>query len=326
MGLIHSKDKQIYINFNCRHSYKKKIGPEIRANCLVTLQKNVMNISISGAGGFIGTALSRAFQARGWTVKPISRGSLSLPDDEFRQSRIEGSDVVINLAGASISKKWNKEYKDEILSSRLDTTRKIVTAITRSVQKPGLLISASAVDIYDNSGTHDDESTSFAGSFLGKVCLEWEQEALKVSADCRLVITRMGLVLGDNGGALDKMHLPFSLGLGAVVGKGDQWISFIHIKDLVNAFIFIIENPSVQGPVNVVSPYPVTNRDFSKTLGKVLKQPVFLSVPSGLMTRLYGEGASVLLEGRKVLPGKLTEAGFHFTYPTITNSLVNLFG
>lgn len=285
-----------------------------------------MNISLSGAGGFIGNAISRAFMAKGWTVKPISRGSFSLPEDEFRQSRIEGADVIINLAGAGISKKWTEEYKEEILKSRISTTQKIVSAIQASEHKPALLISASGADIYGNAGTHDEESNSFSDSFLGKVCREWENEASKVPADVRLVIARMGVVLGDNGGALDKMYRPFSLGLGAVVGKGDQWISFIHIKDLVNAFIFIIENPSLKGPVNISSPYPVTNRDFSKTFGKVLNQPVFLSIPSGLMTRLYGEGASVLLEGRKVLPGKLTEAGFHFTYPTITNSMVNLFG
>ena len=296
------------------------------AGSLVILQKNDMNISLSGAGGFIGNALSRAFMSRGWTVKPISRGSFSLPDEEFRQSRIEGADVVINLAGASISKKWSQEYKEEILKSRVSTTRKIVSAIRDSDNKPGLMISASGADIYDTAGTHDEESNSFSNSFLGKVCQEWEHEASKVPADVRLVKARMGVVLGDNGGALDKMYRPFSLGLGAVTGKGDQWISFIHIKDLVNAFVFIIENPSLKGPVNITSPYPVTNRDFSKTFGKVLKQPVFLSIPSGLMTRIFGEGASVMLEGRKVLPGKLTEAGFHFTYPTITNSMVNLFG
>lgn len=285
-----------------------------------------MIVSISGAGGFIGSALTRDFQAKGWTVKPINRESFGLPDEEFRQTKIEGSDVVINLAGASISKKWSETYKDEILSSRINATRKIVSAVKTCNKKPGLLISASAVDIYDNTGTHDDESTSYAGSFLGKVCREWEQEAFNAADDARLVITRFGLVLGEGEGALGKMHFPFSMGLGAVTGNGNQWISFIHIKDLVNAISFIIENPSIQGPVNVVSPYPVTNRDFSKTLGKALKQPVFLAIPGKLMKLLFGEGAVVMLEGRKVLPGKLTGMGFHFKFPTITNSLVNLFG
>ena len=234
-----------------------------------------MIVSISGAGGFIGKALTNAFYAKGWSVKPISRESLSMTDEDFRNSKIEGCDMVINLAGANISKRWTKDYKKEILESRVHATRKIVSSILACSQPPKLFISVSGTDIYDSINTHDENSTSFAGNFLGNVCREWETEALKASSKLRVVIPRMGMVLGD-GGALDKMYPAFSLGLGAKIGKGNQVISFIHIKDLVNAFIFIIEQESLKGPVNLVSPYPVTNAEFSSTLGKALKQPVFL--------------------------------------------------
>ena len=285
-----------------------------------------MIVSISGAGGFIGTALTRAFHAQGWTVKSINRESLNMPEDEFRKAKIEGSDVVINLAGASISERWTDSHKSEILDSRIRTTGKIVTSILACSEPPRLLISASGIDIYDNQNTHDESSTSYAGSFLGDVCREWEKEALKASAVTRVVIPRMGLVMGNDGGALSKMQLPFSLGLGAKIGNGKQWISFIHIKDLVKAYLFIIENESLNGPVNLVSPFPVNNRDFSSALGKVLKQPVFLTMPGKLLRLIYGEGAILLLEGHKVLPGKLTSMGFHFDHPTINNALINLLG
>ena len=285
-----------------------------------------MIVSISGAGGFIGTALTRAFHAQGWTVKSINRESLNMPEDEFRKAKIEGSDVVINLAGASISERWTDSHKTEILGSRIRATGKIVTSILACSEPPRLLISASGIDIYDNQNTHDESSTSFAGSFLGDVCREWEKEALKASAVTRVVIPRMGLVMGNDGGALSKMQLPFSLGLGAKIGNGKQWISFIHIKDLVKAYLFIIENESLNGPVNLVSPFPVNNRDFSSALGKVLKQPVFLTMPGKLLRLIYGEGAILLLEGHKVLPGKLTSMGFHFDHPTINNALINLLG
>ena len=285
-----------------------------------------MIVSISGAGGFIGKSLTRAFHEKGWIIKSINRESFSMPDDEFRKAKIEGCDVVINLAGASILKRWNDTYKKEIRDSRINSTGKIVSAILGCSERPGLLISASAVDIYDNLHVHDETSSFYAGSFLGDVCSDWEKEALIATDALRVVIPRMGVVLGEAGGAMSKMYLPFSLGLGAKIGNGGQWISFIHIKDLVQAYIFIIENESMAGPVNVVSPYPATNSEFSSTFGKALKQPVFLTLPGKLLTFLYGEGASVLLEGHQVLPGKLTEKGFRFSYPTITNALVNLYG
>jgi uncharacterized protein (TIGR01777 family) len=285
-----------------------------------------MVVSISGSSGFIGQALRRAFNEKGWTVNPINRESFRMPDYEFRTSKIEGSEVIINLAGASISKPWSLEYKKEIYESRINSTRKIVSSITDCEHKPRLFISVSAIDIYDEVGSHTEESKAFSQSFLGRLCLDWEAEARKASGEVRLVIPRIGLVLGNDGGALDKMYIPFSIGLGATLGNGEQWMSFIHLKDLVQVFLFIMENEAVSGIVNAVSPYPVTNKEFSSTFGKALKQPVFFNIPSKILRFIYGERAGLLLGSHKVIPEKLTGMGFRFTYPTIQNSLVNLFG
>jgi uncharacterized protein (TIGR01777 family) len=166
----------------------------------------------------------------------------------------------------------------------------------------------------------------FSLSFLGNLCHDWEAEAGKVPSGIRLVIPRIGLVISNDGGAMDKMYLPFSIGLGAILGMGEQWMSFIHVKDLVRVFLFIIENETISGIINAVSPYPVTNEEFSRTFGKVLKQPVFLKIPERFVELVYGERAFIILGSHKIIPGKLAEAGFRFDYPTIQNTLVNLFG
>lgn len=284
-----------------------------------------MLVSISGSGGFIGQALARTLSAKGWTVNPIHRDTFLLPDNEFRIKKLEGCDVVINLAGAGISGKWTSEYKQEIYDSRILTTRKIVSAIKGCEHKPRLLISASAIDIYDKEGPHSEESALFSQGFLGNLCRDWEAEAGKVTSETRLAVPRIGLVIGNDGGAMDKMYLPFSIGLGAILGNGEQWMSFIHIKDLVKMFLFIIEHETISGIINAVSPYPVTNEEFSRTFGKVLKQPVFLKIPERFVGLVYGERACIILDSHKIIPGKLTEAGFRFDYPTIQNTLVNLF-
>lgn len=288
--------------------------------------KKTMVISVSGSSGFIGKALSKAIREKGWTMKPISRENLSLPESELSALKIDGSDAVVNLAGAPVSKRWNDLYKQEILESRINSTKKIVSAMGSCTSKPAVFVSVSGTDVYLAGTEHDEQSTQFSGEFLGLVCQEWEKEAMLASSFTRVVIPRLGLVLGSEGGALEKMYNLFNLGLGAKIGNGQQIISFIHIKDLIRAIMLVIEDQFFKGPVNMVSPYPVSNSEFSETLGKVLKQPVFLRIPARIMNLLYGEGASMLLEGRKVIPGKLMAGGFRFNYPTINNSLVNLLG
>ncbi len=285
-----------------------------------------MIVAVSGSTGFIGQVLVRKFRALGWTVRSISREELGKPDRQFREEMIEGTDAVVNMAGAPVATKWTPAYKEEIRSSRVATTRKIATAIRESTKKPAVFISFSAIGIYDSSNTHTEASSAFAGSFLSDVCRAWEEEAAMAGEETRLVVFRTGMVLGGDGGALKKMHLPFSIGLGGKTGSGTQSVSFIHLADLVSAVVFAIENSSVRGVVNAVTPYPSTNAEFSDRLAKVLGQPCWLTIPAFVMKILYGEGAQVMLEGQKVLPGKLEKAGFRFRYPTIQNALVQIYG
>ncbi|MEI7980978.1 MAG: TIGR01777 family oxidoreductase [Bacteroidota bacterium] len=284
-----------------------------------------MIVSVSGSNGFFGKSLLRKMTEKGWTVRSMDRPSFSLPEEEFRLSLIEGADVVINLAGAPVSKKWTPQYKEEIRESRISTTSKIATSILGAKKKPALFISASAIGIYDSVHTHTESSVNYSGSYLANVCLEWETEALKAETVTRVVIFRTGLVLGKNGGALEKMYLPFSIGAGGKIGSGTQAVSFIHLDDLVNAYIYTIENTTISQVVNAVAPNPTTNAELTDTFAKILNQPAWLTVPSFVLKFIYGEGACILLEGQKVIPEKLEKAGFRFAYPTVRNALTRIY-
>lgn len=285
-----------------------------------------MILALSGASGFIGQALIKKIREKGWNVRIINRDSLSMPDDVFLKEIIEGTDAVINLAGASVSMKWTPAYKQELIDSRVNTTRKIVSAINLARQKPAVFLSASAIGIYDSVHTHNEASTGYSDSFLAHVCKLWEQEALKAETSTRIIIFRLGVVLGSSGGALAKMYKPFSIGLGGKLGNGDQPVSFIHVDDLTEALFFSMENHAVSGIMNAVSPFASSNYEFSDKLGKVLGQPVWFTVPTFALKMIYGEGAQVLLDGQRVLPDKLLNAGFRFKYPTIQNALMQIYG
>jgi uncharacterized protein len=284
-----------------------------------------MQISMSGATGFIGDMLIKRFIEHGWLVNVIDRKSLKLDDKEFSEKKIEGSDVVINLAGAPVLKRWNEGYKKEIYHSRIDTTRKIASAIRNTSHKPFVFISGSAIGIYNSTDTHTEESAHFADDFMGKVCRDWEHEALAAAVSTRVVIFRTGVVLGTNGGALKSMYTPFKFGLGGIIGNGKQGFSWIHITDLLNAFVFTIENERISGIVNAVAPNPTTNYHFTKIFGKVLTQPTIMRVPEFALKLVYGEGSQALTAGQIVLPEKLLKAGFTFSFPTIAKALMNLY-
>lgn len=285
-----------------------------------------MIVALSGSTGFIGQHLLRKMRGLGWTVRIINRESFTMTDQDFLEQKTEGADAIINLAGSTVSRRWTPAYKKEINDSRVSTTRKIAESILNAQKKPLVFISASAIGIYDSINTHVEQSTSFSGSFLASVCRNWETEAMIADMSTRVVIFRLGVVLGKEGGALKKMHLPFSIGLGGKLGSGEQSVSFIHISDLADAIIFSIENPSISGVVNAVAPYPSDNHEFTDKLAKVLGQPAWLPVPAFALKTIYGEMAQVLLEGQKVLPEKLLEAGFRFRYPAIQNALVEIYG
>lgn len=292
---------------------------------IFTEKAGIMVISISGASGFIGQALVKKFHEKAWSVVLIDRESFSMTEDEFREKKIEGSDVVINLSGAPISVKWTEDYKKELYNSRIIITRKIVDAMNAARQKPGVFISGSAIGIYDSIHTHTEESSHFGNSFLASICRHWEDAAMQLQAGPRLLIFRLGIVLGEGGGVLEKLNFLFSIGLGGKIGKGDQAFSFIHLKDLVDAFIFVIENPEISGIVNAVSPHPSTNKDFTDKLGKAMQQPAWLTVPDFILKMKFGESAQTFLEGQKVLPEKLEKAGFHFQYPTLQSALIRIY-
>ncbi len=283
-----------------------------------------MNIAMSGATGFIGSHLTRAFEGKNSTVVPLKREDFE-GDAASLSRKIEGADSVINLAGATIAARWTEEYKKVIYRSRVETTRKIVEAMGKSEKRPGLFISASAVGIYDTSGTYTEDDAHYARDFLGSLAADWEQAALEAAdAGIRTVIFRFGVVLGRGGGALEKMLIPFRMGLGGVIGDGTQPFSWVHIDDLVAAFFVATEDRRFAGVYNLTSPNPTTNRELAKALGRALHRPAIMRVPAFVFRLQLGEGAKVLLEGQRVLPKRLLESGFCFRFTHIEEAIQDL--
>jgi uncharacterized protein len=278
-------------------------------------------IAITGASGFVGTSLIKYFSALGYKVLPIARDVLN--NQEKLNEILNSSDIVINLAGANIINRWSESYKKLLYSSRIDTTSKIVNTIKNIQNKPKLLISTSAVGIYDNKETYN-ENGNYSNDFLSKLCQDWENEASKAKNDTTKVsIFRFGIVMGKDGGALQKMITPFKLGLGGVIGNGSQSFSFIHIDDLLNAYKFVIEN-NYEEIFNLTAPEPTTNKGLTLALGKTLKKPTILPVPEFVLNLIFSEGAKVLTDGQSVVPKKLLDLGFKFKFKTIEDTIDNL--
>ncbi|MGD9625848.1 MAG: TIGR01777 family oxidoreductase [Arcobacter sp.] len=278
-------------------------------------------IAISGASGFVGTSLTKFFSNLGYKVIPISREILN--NNNKLEELLNTTDIVINLAGANIINRWSESYKKLLYSSRIDTTSKIVKAINSISNKPKILISTSAVGIYDNISTYDEDG-SFSNDFLSNLCQDWEKEALKAKNETtKVAIFRFGIVLGQEGGALQKMITPFKLGLGGTIGSGKQAFSFLHIDDLLNAYKFVIEN-SHEGIFNLTAPKPTTNKGLTLALGKTLKRPTILPVPEFVLKLIFSEGARVLTDGQSAIPKKLLDLGFEFKFKTIEETIENL--
>ena len=299
-----------------------------------------MKIFITGGTGFIGSALARRLAGEGQEVRILSRsaprnGEWPASIEIVRgdptqpgawQERVRDCDVVFNLVGAPIFHRWTPRYKALIRSSRIQSTARIVEAMTSAAGGPRRLISASAVGFY---GFHEDETLaedSAQGSdFLARVCGEWEEAALPARAHgIRVVLPRFGIVLGRTGGALQAMLPAFRLGVGGVIGNGRQWFPWIHLDDAIAALMFLAQSPVVEGPVNLCAPEPVTNRQFTRTLGAALHRPTFLPAPAFLIRAVLGEFGSALLNGQRVIPSRLQEAGFVFQFPTLGAALQNL--
>lgn len=280
-------------------------------------------IAISGTTGLIGSSLAQYYTREGWQVRKLGRADFLSSDAEMA-SILEGCSVVINLAGSPIIQRWTGANRRKILSSRIDTTRKLVDAFRRMNIAPDLFLNASAIGIYPTSGKHSETSQERDGGFLGEVCQAWEAEARRARSSTRLVMMRFGLILSTEKGALAKLLPLFKLGLGGKLGSGKQAFSWIHIKDLIAAVDFIIRDEKLDGPINFTAPESVTNKAFTQQLASQLKRPAILPVPSFALRMLYGAAADTLLKGQDVYPERLLEEGFAFRYPLLDEALKDL--
>lgn len=274
-------------------------------------------IAMSGASGFVGSRLVAAFQQRGWKVMPLGREDFKLAPTELAK-RLLPADIIVNLAGAPIIARWNDEYKKTMYASRVDVTRKIVDACSLLETKPKLLISTSAIGYYANQGVHTEEEYVKADGFLGSLTQAWEDAALKAKEiGMRVVIFRFGVVLGRDGGALKKMLVPFRVGLGGTIGDGSQPFSWVHIDDSIRAYVKVIHDTTCEGVYNLTAPKPTTNKGLTQALSAALRKPAFLQIPRFVLRLQFGEGAQVLIQGQNVLPKRLLDSGFQFTFSDI---------
>ena len=294
-----------------------------------------MNIVITGASGLIGTALSSALRADGHQVYGMQRSPSS--DAPFHWWPPAGHihfddsipvDVVINLAGAGIAdRRWNERRKQEIRDSRVLSTELLAKTLSRLPHRPGLFISGSAIGFYGDTGAERVDEMNEAGSdFLAEVSYAWEQAAKPaLDAGIRTVLIRTGIVLSDRGGALQKMLLPFKLGVGGVVGSGQQYMSWVSLRDVVAMIRFLMAHEELSGPVNLVAPTAVTNREFTRTLGSALKRPALLPMPAFAARLAFGEMADqLLLSSIRVYPYLLQQAGYRFQDGDLETALANI--
>jgi uncharacterized protein (TIGR01777 family) len=294
-----------------------------------------MKILITGSSGLIGKALRQSFEEKGYEMllagrrEPENKNEIKWDAEigfvEEDLQKLEGIDAVVHLAGESVSGlRWTEEKKRAIHDSRVLGTRNIVDAISHLKNKPKVFVSASAIGFY---GDRDDEvlnETSNAGdTFLAKTCKDWEAEARRAEdSGIRTVLLRTGIVLSKDGGALATMLTPFKLGVGGVIGSGKQWMSWISLDDIVAIYNDAIENENLRGAVNAVSPNPVTNEEFTKTMGEVLYRPTFLPIPEFAVNFVFGEmGDALLLDSMRVEPKRLNDAGYDFMFPELKGAL-----
>ncbi|XP_057966103.1 epimerase family protein SDR39U1 homolog, chloroplastic isoform X2 [Malania oleifera] len=301
-------------------------------------QSEKMIIAITGATGFIGRRLVQRLYADKHCVRVLTRSrynaQLIFPAKDFPgiviaeepewKDCIHGSDAVVNLAGVPISTRWSSEIKKEIKESRIRVTSKVVGLINGAQDelRPTVMVSATAVGYYGSSETQVfDEQSPSGNDYLAEVCREWEATALKVNKDVRLALVRIGVVLGKDGGALAKMIPLFMMFAGGPLGTGRQWFSWIHLDDIVNLIYEALSNSSYQGVINGTAPNPVRLAEMCNHLGNVLGRPSWLPVPDFAIKAVLGEGASVVLEGQRVVPARAKELGFLFKYPYVKDAL-----
>jgi len=281
-----------------------------------------LNIKITGLNGYLGRLISRDLKERGHMVSGIDRNSLYSPGS-ILETEIKSSDVIINLSGAPILKRWTEKNKKTIYESRITTTTNLVQAINvlEPEQRPKKFISASAIGIYQPGISHDEISTRYENKFVGKVVQDWEKCLNGLPDSIQLNIFRIGLVLGKNAKTIKNLRIPFNLGLGGKIGSGKQAFPFIHEKDLVKAFVWVVEDFNFNKTFNLVAPKKISNSEFTKALAKNLNRPAFMSVPEFVVKVFFGEAASLLLKSPEVEPKALLSNGFMFQFPTIESAI-----
>lgn len=295
-------------------------------------------VLVSGATGFVGKALCATLKDRGvpftaFSRRPDRAKSLLPGVKEVYRWRpklepaplaaIQGAGALVHLAGESVAGRWSAAKKQDIRESRVTGTRHLVDAIGEAKSKPGVLVCASAVGYYGDRGEEElTEESGPGGDFLAEVCQAWEAEARRAEEfQVRVVMLRIGMVLGRDGGALKQMLIPFKLGLGGPVGNGQQWMPWVSLDDLIDIILYAIEFAKVKGPVNATAPNPVRNREFTKTLARILRRPAFLPAPPFGLKLVLGEFADLLLASQRVIPKRLQEAGYEFRHPTLEEAL-----
>jgi uncharacterized protein (TIGR01777 family) len=293
-------------------------------------------VLITGASGLLGSAMALSLGSSGHeivrAVRKATPGPGEVPwepDKALDPALVSGLDAVLHFAGENIVGRWTKTKKDRIRNSRVLGTRVLADALARTSAQPRVFVAASAIGYYGNRGDEMLTEESAPGSgFLAETCHQWEAATEAASrAGIRVVSIRMGVVLSRTGGALDKMLLPFKLGLGGRVGSGRQWWSWIHIADIVGAVEHVLRNESLRGPVNLVAPHPVTNAEFTSTLGRMLHRPTIFPVPAFALRLALGEMADqALLASQRVGPTRLAATGYAFRFPRLDGALRDLLG
>ena len=291
-----------------------------------------MKVAITGSSGLIGTSLVSFLSEKSVTVSKILREnpkdddiSWKPEDGDWNSAFTGGVDGIVHLAGENIaSGKWTRKKKEKIRNSRIEGTKKLCEHILKLPTPPSVLVCASAIGYYGNRGVEFlNEGSSRGSGFLPDVCLGWEEAAESVSkAGVRVVSVRFGIVLSKDGGALAKMMTPFKMGMGGKIGSGAQYMSWVAMDDVTGAIYHTLVTGSLKGPVNVTAPNPVTNKEFTNTLGEVLKRPAVVPMPAFAAKLAFGEMANdLLLASTKVAPKRLSDSGYEFQYPELENAL-----
>ncbi|MDM5186971.1 TIGR01777 family oxidoreductase [Bacillus sp. DX4.1] len=297
-----------------------------------------MNIAISGGTGFIGKPLSQFLSMKGHTIYILTRqarNNTTKSNIQYVQWDATSStfplssvDVVINLAGEPINNgRWTKQQKDNIITSRIHTTKGLIHQLQTMQTKPHTFINASAIGYYGTSETKSftEQSREYGNDFLATTVKLWEKEADQaISLGIRTVYTRFGIVLGKDGGALPKMLLPYQLFSGGTIGSGNQWLSWIHLDDAIRMIHFAIETKEIEGPLNITAPEPATMKEFGKMIASVMHRPHWLPVPAFALQTLLGEMSMLVLQGQHVLPDKAVQHGYQHSFPTLKQALQNI--